>query len=50
VVSIVGATLELSGFSPDVSQKELRELEGRFEKLKLHGSDKIGNGSNKPSC
>jgi hypothetical protein len=32
-VMFVGAALEPSGFSPGVSQRELRENEGRFAKL-----------------
>jgi hypothetical protein len=34
----VGATLEPSGFSPSVSQRELWELEGGFQKVELHAS------------
>jgi hypothetical protein len=38
---VVGATLEPSGFSPSVSQRELCELEGGFPKVKLHVSYKM---------
>jgi hypothetical protein len=31
----MGAALELSGFSPGVSQRELRELEGGFAEIVL---------------
>jgi hypothetical protein len=32
----VGAALEPAGFSSDVSQRELQEVEGRFLQLELH--------------